>query len=141
MKPPYIIIYRRLFGIHYRRLGGFWWVMSRYHSFVPPFYPPPKNEKMLDILFETVKHKAIEIFMEWAKPHVIAYHIRECARQNQGLPEVLRECLVNDFNQADREQTLQLMRGYAPVWRALAENPEWSRRELFRLIKYLSKFK
>ena len=104
--------------------------------------PPYNNENtMLDVLMTVVKEKGIELFMEWAKPHVIAYHVRKCAKQNKGLPEVLRNCLVNDFNKADREQTLQMMRGYAPVWRALADNPEWGEREIFRLIKYLSKFK
>lgn len=96
---------------------------------------------MMDMLLETFIGKAIEMFMGWAEPHIIAHQIRQCAREKQGLPEVLRDCLINDFNQADREQTLQLMRGYAPVWRALAENPEWSRRELMRLMDYLTKFK
>ena len=96
---------------------------------------------MMKILVDAVKQRGIEMFMEWAKPHVLAYHIRRSAKQDAGLPEVLRECLLNDFNQADREQTLQLIRGYAPVWQALTENPEWADREVMRLIKYLTKIK
>lgn len=96
---------------------------------------------MLNILVDAVKSRGIEMFMDWAKPRTLAYHIRRLSRENAGLPEVLRDCLINDFNQADREQTLQLIRGYAPVWRALAENPEWADREVMRFINYLSKIK
>ena len=95
----------------------------------------------MNILASTVKDKGIEMFMEWAKPHVLAHHIRRLAKQDAGLAEALRECLISDFNDSDREQSMRLIRGYSPVWQALAENPEWADREVMKLIKYLKKIK